>query len=127
MQSRHLSILKERNLIASIPAKIADVIESSNYISSKYRANLTLRLASKERSNLLLNRAKRFQWQKKESAIINESEKDRLTITALQNEIANLDKELKYQHIENKDADKNRIILKKLLNSKLIDSEGNLI
>ena len=88
---------------------------------------LTIYLASKGRSNLLLNRTKRFQRQEKESAARDESQNDKRAIMALENEIAHLEEELKYQKDENKDADKNRLILKKLFDDNVIDGEGNLL
>ena len=84
-------------------------------------------LASKGRSNLLLNRNKRFARLEKEATLAEERSKDKRKIDSLENEIAFLEEELKHQREHKNEADKNREILKRLYDDRVIDEEGNLL
>ena len=83
--------------------------------------------ASKGRSNLLLNRTKRFKREAEEKERIDNEKKLSRYIEDMENEIQYLKDKIVHSEKDQSAADKNREILSSLFDKKIIDEDGNLL
>ena len=124
LEQRQNKLIKKNCLSIQVPQQIADIFTNSRMVSSKsFLANVS-NIACKGKSNLLLNREKRF---KKETLKRLEEEKrnqDHQMIKDLQQEVLLLQDEIKLREFDKNEADKNQEILRVLYEDKIIDENG---
>ena len=96
-------------------------------VSSKLNLIQPCLSASKGRSNLLLNRAKRFKREAEERERTDNEKKMSKYIEDMENEIKYLNDKIVYSEKDRAIADKNSEILSDLFEKKIIDKNGNLL
>jgi DNA-binding transcriptional regulator GbsR (MarR family) len=105
----------------------SSLLSSRNRGASQVSYSFIIALARKGRSHLMLNTTKKEERLAKEAEEESKWEDAERHMKEMKEEIEELRKELEQRDENRADADKNAGILHELFESKVIDSEGNLI
>ena len=125
LEERQEYLIKKNWVSIQVSTELADVFSSSRMVSSKIIISHLIYIAKKGRSNLLLNRTKRFEKLEKEQAIKDKIDTDREMIENLKKEIIEMRDEIAGQENEWYDSRVNKEILNKLFEKKVIDKDRN--
>lgn len=125
LKTREAKLMKKSHLLISVPEKFSRMVAESRMVSSTSSEIICFCIATKGRSNLLLNREKRFEKEAKQAADKAEKAAKDSLIKRLEEEVAALKDELMVAEQDKYEAEKNRSILSLLYDQNVIDKDGN--
>ena len=126
LYQRQQKIIKQNCLSIETLPKFAKLFENSLMVSSRFIVNFNFSSAQKGKSNLMLNRSRRYQRKAAEEDKKNYKNELLSQIEDLKREVNLLQKDLDEVMVEKVEADKNADLLHRLFQSDIIDENGDL-